>query len=145
MEVSSAAVDTIFEHEFNRGTVLLTEMEFSSGVKKPKFLIVLNKVSTDSRTILFITTSQTDYFDRHPSADHIRLQAAALPYFPKETIIDCREVWSLDRAILKTRYREGVLKFVGVLPVSCLEQIDSLVASSRFISLRDKKDILGWQ
>jgi hypothetical protein len=144
MEIASRAIDQIFENEFIRGTVLLTELQFHSGVKKQKFIIVLNKIPSDPDTLLFITTSQTDFFDRHPAVDHIRLEANALPCFSKGTVIDCREVWSIDRMILKRRYREGTLKFVGVLPMAYLENIDRLVASSRFISLRHKKAILGW-
>ena len=43
MELSSGATDQVFEKEFVRGTVLLTEMVFASGARKAKYLIVLNK------------------------------------------------------------------------------------------------------
>ena len=144
MEVPSQAADHIFEAELVRGSVLRTEMQFPNGMKKPKYIIVLNKIPADSTTLLFLTTSQVDFYDRHPKVDHIRIQANSLPCFPKETIIDCREVWPMDRVILKKRYQQGTLKFDAVLPAAHMEQIDRLVASSRFISLRYKKLILGW-
>ena len=144
MELSSGATDQVFEKEFVRGAVLLTEMVFASGARKAKYLIVLNKHVHESPALLFLTTSQIEYFDRFPRADHVRIAANSLPYFSKETIIDCREVWAIERLTLKKRYQQATLKFVGVLPASTMEAIDRLVASSRSISMRYKKMILGW-
>ena len=144
MEVPAQAADHVFEKEFVRGAVLLTEMQFPNGTKKSKYIIVLNKTPADSATLLFLTTSQTDFYNRHQGLDHVRLQANSLSCFPKETIIDCRKIWPMDRVSLKKRYQQGTLKFVGLLPQNYVEQIDRLVTSSRFISLRHKKAILGW-
>ncbi|MDP3722760.1 MAG: hypothetical protein Q8R91_04600 [Candidatus Omnitrophota bacterium] len=109
-----------------------------------KYLVVLNKHPADSPTLLFLTTSQVKYYDLFPHIDHIRIKPNTLAFFPKETILDCREVLSMERADLKRRYQEAALKVVGVLPQDYLDQIDRLVASSRFISMRHKKMILGW-
>ena len=108
-----------------------------------KYIVVLNKHSADSTTVLFLTTSQTDYYDRFPHVDHIRIKPNTFTFFPKETVLDCREVFSMERKDLKRRYQEAALKFVGALSQECMDQIDRLVASSRFISRRHKKMILG--
>ncbi len=144
MEVSSKASDQVFEKEFARGVVLITEMRFPSGTQKLKYIVVLNHHPADSTTLLFLTTSQTDYYDRFPYVDHIRIKPNTVAFFPKETVLDCREVLSMERADLKRRYQEVALKFVGVLPQEYMDQIDQLVASSRFISRRHKKMILGY-
>lgn len=144
MEVPSKAADQVFEKEFVRGGVLITEMRFPSGTRKLKYIVVLNKNPADSPIVLFLTTSQTDYYDRFPHVDHIRIKPNMLSFFPKETILDCREVFAIDREDLKRRYREAALKFVGVLPQEYLDQVDKIVAASRTIAIRYKKQILGW-
>ena len=83
MEVPSRVADEIFEKALARGVVLITEMRFSSGTRKLKYLVTLNKHPTDSTTLLFLTTSQTDYYDRFPHVDHIRIKPKMLPFFPK--------------------------------------------------------------
>ena len=143
MEVSSKASDQIFEKEFARGVVLITEMRFPSGAQKLKYLVVLNHHPADSTTLLFLTTSQIGYYDRFPHVDHIRIKPNTLAFFPKETVLDCREVLSMAREDLKRRYQEATLKFVGALPKEYMDQIDRLVALSRVISRRHKKMILG--
>ena len=143
MEVSSKASDQVFEKEFARGVVLMTEMRFPSGTQKLKYVVVLNKHPANSTTLLFLTTSQTDYYDRFPYVDHIRIKANTLAFFPKETVLDCRAVLSMERNDLKRRYQEATLKFVGALPKEYMDQIDRLVALSRVISRRHKKMILG--
>ena len=143
MEVSSKVTDQIFEKEFVRGGVLITEMRFPSGARKLKYIVVLNKNPADSPTLLFLTTSQTDYYDRFPYVDHIRIQSNMLSFFPKETILDCREVFVLDREDLKRRYREAAPKFVGALPQEYMDRIDKIVVASRTIAIRYTTQILG--
>ena len=144
MEVPSQTADQVFEKEFARGAVLITEMQFPSGTRKLKYLVVLNHHPVDVTTLLFLTTSRTDYYDRFPHGDHLRIKPNTLTFFPKETILDCREVFSMEREDLKRRYQEAALKFVGALPQDYMDQIDKVIASSRFISKRHKKLILGW-
>lgn len=142
MHVSPEDLDKLFEKYFKRGVVLATEIHFYSGVSKKKYLIALNQNAQDSESLLFLTTSKVDFFKRHPSfKDHISISAGQLPYFPLETVIDCHGVQCMGRG----RYRERKLDIVGDLPKEILEQIDQIVAASRYISLRHKKDILGWK
>ena len=119
-------------------------MHFHSGVTKKKYLIVLNQNPADSETLLFLTTSQVDFFKKNPSfKDHIIINAGVVPFFPLETVINCNGVQCMGRAELKKRYREKKLDIVGNLPKEIIEKIDKIVSVSRYISPRHKKAILG--
>ena len=144
MHVSSHDLEGFFERYFERGLVLGTEMHFGSGISKKKYLIVLNQNPAESETLLFMTTSQTDFYKKNPSfKDHIILAPGELPFFLLETVINCHGVHGMSRAELRKRYLERKLDIVGNLPTELMEQIDQIVASSRYISPRHKKAILG--
>lgn len=144
MEIPPNISDATFEKEFVRGAILSTQMAFASGATKRKFLVVLNRQSADSESLLFLTTSQIVFYKKHPWVDRIQIPAGSLSCFPLETVIDCREVYTLLRLDLKKRYQQGALGFAGHLPSEIVERIDQIVAASRFISPRHKKTILGW-
>lgn len=144
MRVSPDDLGKLFERYFGRGSVLATEMHFYSGVSKKKYLIVLNQNPADSETLLFLTTSQVEFFKRNPSfKDHILIPAGTVSFFPLETVINCHGVQSMGREELKRRYRERKLDIVGSLPNEIMERIDRIVTASRYISPRHKKAILG--
>ena len=146
MEIPPDTSHRIFEKEFKRGVVLSTIMRFREGASKKKYLIVLNNQSSDLETLLFLTTSKADFFLKHPHIlDHIKIEANAFPIFPLLTIIDCRQVHSIPRAELKTKFQNGILSFEGLLSSKIMTQIDQIVAESRLISPRDRILILGWQ
>ncbi len=146
MEIPPDTSHRIFEKEFKRGAVLSTIMRFREGSSKKKYLIVLNNQPADSETLLFMTTSKTDFFQKHPYiSDHIKIEANALPIFPLLTIIDCRQVYYIRKAELKTKFQNGILSFEGVLSTQIMAKIDQVVAESRLISPRDRILILGWQ
>lgn len=145
MEIPPDTSHKIFEKEFKRGVVLSTVMQFQDLSKK-KHLIVLNNQPADSETLLFLTTSKTDFFLKHPHiSDHIKIEASVLQFFPLLTVIDCRQVHYIPRAELKKKFQNGILNFEGVLSVEIMAQIDQVVAQSRLISPRDRILILGWQ
>ena len=145
MEIPPDVSDDVFEKEFIRGVILLTEMQFRSGERKEKFLIVLNQHPTEVDTLLFLTTSQAQFYDKHPHVDHVRIEVNKIDCFHLETVIDCREVFVLSRSDLRRPFGEGILRFAGNLPEAMMTRIDQIVAASRSISLRHKKAILGWQ
>ncbi|MBI1882846.1 MAG: hypothetical protein HYS08_01375 [Chlamydiae bacterium] len=146
MDIPPIIHDSVFEKEFKRGVVLLTNLHFKRGETKSKYIIVLNKHPSDSKTLLFLTTSKIEFYNQHPEVkDFVRIQPRELSFFPLETIIDCRNVWSFPRTELSERYRQNLVHFVGTLTLEIMDQIDQLVASSRLISMRDKKIILGWK
>ena len=146
MHVPPEVADKFFEKDFNRGAVLATEMFFSDGTTRKKYLVVLNQHPADSETLLFLTTSKVDFYEKHSGLlDCIKVEVGTLPFFPLVTIINCRQVQPMPRAELKKRFREGKLIFLGNLPQNILEKIDQIVAASRLISVRHKKAILGWK
>lgn len=145
VDIPHRVSDEVFEREFRRGLVIRTELRFKQGQTKSKYLIVLNKNPAKSDTLLFMTTSKTEFYDKYPHVDHLRIKPIEVPFFELETIIDCRQVHEFSRAELKRRYREGVLAVAGTLPIEKMNQIDQLVAQSRFVSLAHKKVILGWK
>jgi len=145
MDLPSHITDEIFEKEFKRGAILSTEMVFSkTGERKREYIIILNQNPAEAETLLFLTTSKTAYYDKHPTADHIRIAVGTLPSFPLETIINCQEVFAISRSELKSRFRSNVLRFSGNLPPETMGRIDQIVRASRMISPRHKKAILGW-
>ena len=146
MHVSPDVLDKLFEKYFVRGAVLATEMHFHSGVSKKKYLVVLNENPAESETLLFLTTSQLEFFKKHPAfKDHIIIKAGTVSFFSLETVINCNGVQCMGRIELKKRYQEKKLDIVGNLPAEIMEKINGIVASSRQISLRHKKIILGWK
>ncbi len=146
MEIPPDTSHRIFEIEFKRGAVLSTVMRFREGSPKKKYLIVLNNQPSDSESLLFLTTSKIEFFQKHPQvSDQIKIEANASAIFSLPTIIDCRQVYSILRAELKTKFRNGILSFEGVLSAEIMTKIDQVVAESRLISPRDRILILGWQ
>ena len=98
MQISPESLDKLFEKCFERGCVLATELHFSGGTSKKKYLIVLNQNPQDSETLLFLTTSKIEFFKKHPAfKDHVVINAGQLPYFPLETVINCHGVQALAR------------------------------------------------
>ncbi len=146
MRISLADLDKLFERLLKRGSVLLTQMHFSDGTSKRKYLIVLNQNPSEPETLLFLTTSKVDFYDQNPSfREHVRIKAGACALFSLETVINCRSIQSMPRAALKGRYMEKVLDIVGDLPPMIMAEIDAIVTTSRFIMPRHKKAILGWK
>lgn len=146
MQIPPENLDKFFERYFTRGSVLATEMRFHSGVSKTKYLILLNHDPSESETLFFLTTSQVDFYKKHPSfKDHIIITPGRFPFFSLETVINCNGVHSIARQELKSRYRERKLNIVGALSADIMARIDQIVAASRNISPRHKKSILGWK
>lgn len=145
IDVPPKACDSVFEKEFQRGCILKTKVAFSDGSSKNKYIVILNKSTQDEQAIFFVTTSQLDFYDKHPhfNTDIIRIKPGEMEFFPKETVINCRKLEKSPREQLKKRYASGMLKFVGILPEDTLKQIDEIVRNSRFISLSDKQSIIS--
>lgn len=145
IDVPESISDDIFDKELKRGTVIRTQYQFHDGSKRNKYLIVLNH-NVSGPTIIFVfTTSRTEFYKKYPqfNPDILTLPTGTIPFFVKETIIDCRQVHKLSRDQLKRNFQGGLLQFVGELAFNYLAQIDQIVQGSRFISSNDKKYILG--
>jgi len=137
--------DGIFERELKQGSVLRTKIQFADGTERNKFLIILNQDPATDPTLFFLTTSRLDFYQKHPNfnKDIICIKAGQLSFFPKETIIDCRNVNKKYRVDLKENFRKGVLVFAGSLPEETVEEMKRIIAQSFFIAKRDKDMILG--
>ena len=87
IDVPAGISDDIFDRELKRGTVIRTQYQFPDGTKRNKYLIVLNH-SIRGPTIIFVfTTSQTEFYKKHPdfNQDVLTVSAGALFFFVKET------------------------------------------------------------
>ena len=135
----------VFNKEFKRGSVIKTKCRFQDGTERFKYFITLNSDVMQGTAVFVLTTSQTKFYNKHPyfNKDIVRLPAKKIKVFSKETIIDCREIYKLSKQVLKKNFSDGTLKFVGVLPADILQNIDSIISQSFFISPHDKKLILG--
>ncbi|MBI3617738.1 MAG: type II toxin-antitoxin system PemK/MazF family toxin [Candidatus Omnitrophica bacterium] len=145
IDVPASISDNIFDRKLKRGTVIRTQYRFPDGSKRNKYLIVLN-YNVGGPTIIFVfTTSQTEFYKKYPqfNPDILALQAGTVPFFAKETVIDCRQVYKLSRDRLKENFQDGLLQFAGELSPSHLAKVDQIIRKSRFISPDDKKYILG--
>lgn len=101
MDIPRHVSDEVFEREFKRGIVIRTELRFKQGQTKSKYLIVLNRNPAESDTLLFMTTSKTEFYDKYPHVDHLRIRPSETPFFKLETIIDCRQIYEFSRNELK--------------------------------------------
>lgn len=133
------AFDTVFRNALKRGAIILTEIEFED-ISKPKFFITLNKDPSLDYIYFFITTSKTDYYNRHPrfESDIIRIQLGEISCFNVETVIDCRSVHSFPKNELMKRFREGKLRFKGYLPNNIIGKLNVIIKSSKLLSTKIK-------
>ena len=144
MKIPPEFSNQAFEAAFKRSSVIKTKQHLSSGIEKDKFLIILNKCTHDEETFVFLSTTQLEFYERNPHflKDCLKIEANKLEFFPRDTIINCREVQTVQRSDLKKRYQEGLLKFEGELLKEMMDEIDRIVASSRFLSPYQKNIIL---
>ena len=136
IDVPASISDNIFDGELKRGTVIRTQYQFPDGSTRNKYLIVLNQ-NVSGPTIIFVfTTSRTEFYKKYPqfNLDILALPAGTVPFFAKETVIDCRQVHKLSRDRLKGNFQEGLLQFAGELSFEHLSRIDGIIRRSRFMS-----------
>ena len=137
--------DNTFDNEIKKGCVLRTTIRFADGCERNKYCVTVSYSSKDDPLVFVLTTTKTDFYDAHPefNRDIIRLPANKLPLFPKDTIINCRELHTLDKSRLKKSYQNSGLTFIGHLPEDCISKIDDIVKSSCLLSLNQKRCVLG--
>ena len=136
--LSNAAFDGIF-------SVLRTQFLCHDGILRPHYHIILNFNSLDDDLVYIISTSQLQFYNNNPNfnLDIVRITKDKVSFLPKESILNCRQVFSISRPIFKKRYSEGTLVFVGEMPQDILNRIDIIIKQSRFVSPRIKRKILG--
>lgn len=139
--LSNAAFDGMLK----KGSVLQTQFLCYDGIPRPHYHIILNFDNCDDDLVYIISTSQLEFYNNNPgfNSDIVRIPENQLPFLQKESILNCRQVFSINKTIFKKRYSDGTLEFVGAMPMDILNSIDTIIKQSRFISPRIKRKILG--
>ncbi len=130
--------DQLFDKFLARGEVLRVGNypKLQTG-PKDKFIILLNHRFVPDKAIYHVlTTSQVEKIKVFP---WFRRYAVVVPrgtatFFPLDTAIVCREVQNLSYEVLKGRYADGTIQFVGKLPAMAMEQIDGILKISPYVS-----------
>jgi len=129
---------TLLETNVLRGSILRFWWDAAG---KHKFGIVLNASWPESGALLVITTSKLAFYDRVDlSGDIVRIAAGAYPCFPKDTIINLRELIEVTIDDLVAR---GDFEIAASLSAEHLAEIDGKVQASALISRKLKHRILG--
>jgi hypothetical protein len=137
--------ETFDNTEIRRGTVIRVLSQFPDGTQRYKYFIAISRNIQKDPLIFVITTSNIDFYLRFPrfNNDAISIAANVISFFPKDTVIDCRQIYQFFREVLKQRFRENLLQFTGQMPEEFLDKIDQVVRQSKLISENQKKLILG--
>lgn len=145
VKLPAAISDPHFDQQFKRGIIVKTPVRFKDGREKYKFLIILSHDVSNDPVLFVLTTSQLEFYDKNPhfNKDIIRIKAGSISFFPKETVINCREVHRIARDKLKGSFRDNILQIEGELPQEMLNDVDKIIEKSFFISPADKELILG--
>ncbi len=145
IELPDNAYDNIFDNEVKKGCIVSTKIRFPNGDERYKYCVTVSYSSGNNPLVFVLSTSQTDFYDKHPNfnQDVMRFSEKELSCFPKETIINCRELFPVEREKLKRNFQNGILKFIGYLPEHYVEKIDAIIAKSHLLSLKEKRRVLG--
>lgn len=137
--------DGLFDSKLERGSVVRTLFRCSNQKEKYKYFVILNKDLSSDSLIFVLTTSQLEFYAKYPhfNKDIVRIQSSVVDFFPKETIINCREVHQIPKEKLKVNFQNGTLEFAGNLPSNILAEVDAIIKQSFYISKDNKKLILG--
>lgn len=145
IKLPTSISDPLFEQQFKRGLVIKTPIRFKDGREKYKYLVILNNDVSKDLIVFVLATSQLEFYDRNPhfNKDIIRIKAGQIKFFPKETIINCREIHRITRDKLKESFQGNILQIEGELSAEMLNDVDKIIEKSFFISSVDKELVLG--
>lgn len=134
-----------FDGMLKKGSVLQTQFVCHDEIPRSHYHIILNFDTCDNDLVYIISTSQLEFYNNNPgfNSDIVRISKNQVPFLSKESILNCRQVFSINRSIFKKRYSDGTLEFVGEISVDIINSIDAIIKQSRFISPRIKREILG--
>ena len=144
VDIPEELCNNTFDEILKKGSVLKTKFLCHDGELKTHYHIILNFDHTEENLLYVISTSQLNFYDNNPrfNNDIVRISANKLDFLPKESILDCRRVRSVERDIFKKRYSNNILEFVGVMPSDILQQIDNAILRTRFVPRNTKRRIL---
>ena len=145
VDLPDGLTDNLFDDSIKRGAIIRTKFKFESGKESYKYFIAVSRDTASDPLVFIITTSKIDFYHKHPvfNNDIVGIQGKSLPYFPIDTVLDCRQIYPLSRQTLKENFRKQILEFCGELPEQLIQRIDDVVKTSKHISTKHKKLILG--
>lgn len=145
VKLPASISDPNFDQQFKRGIAVKTLFHSKNDKKKYKYLVILSHDVSKDPVVFVLTTSRTEFYDKNPhfNKDILRIKAGSIDFFPKETIVNCREIHKLSKDRLKESFRNNVLQIEGELPKETMDDIDKIIEKSFFISSVDKELILG--
>lgn len=140
--ICSAAFD---DQEIKKGTIIRLKFRFPNGTERFKFFVVLNKALQDNPLLCVITTTKLDFYFRNAqfNPDTLTIAAGVISCFSQDTLLDCRQIKSFEREVVKNQFLAGDMTFEGALSQDLIEKIDDVVRGSRLIAPVYKKKILG--
>lgn len=130
-----------------RGNVLRTKIIFPQGPRFKRLILLNNNFSEDDIYYIY-TTSQIDIYKKyknHPAFkdNFIYLQKGQTRFNSNEDmIINCREVYNIEKEKLLENYKDKILNFLGIMPKEIMTEIDTIISVSRLISLKIKTHII---
>ena len=146
VDLPAGLSDNLFDDFIKRGAIIRTKYKFENGKESYKYFIAVSRDLTSDPLIFIITTSKIDFYHKNPvfNNDIVGIQGQSLPYFPVDTVLDCRQIYPLSRQTLKENFQKQILEFCGELPDQLIQRIDDIVKASKHISTKHKKLILGY-
>jgi len=137
-------IDLYFRQHYKRGAILRFYMECDDPEVdfKYKFGILLNLNTIESDALLGITTSNLKPFaSGFLENDIVRISGGKYPCFPRDTIINLREVRIEPVTKLRSLCEQKQMTFEGALDASDMIEVDAKLAASRLIERHLKKRI----
>lgn len=135
-----------FEERLKQGVCVRdNSWDFGHGVVKSKYFVVLNKDCTTPDLLVLLTTSQQGFYRENPSRESevVRLLPEKVAFFTEETILNCRDVYPLDRGAVKSKFVQKHMEFLGDLPADEFAKVLKTIRASRQIAKKIRKLICG--
>lgn len=147
MKLPAEALKKLFQASLKRGTVYKTLYHSpDTGISKEKYFVLVSGDPKQADPVFFfITTSKTDFYDKHPhiQKDFVVVEKGEAACFSLRTLINCRRIETFSRAILEDRFVHGACEVAGEVPGAILWEIDEAVRKSDLLSDAERIAILG--
>lgn len=148
MSVPREPAPSLLRDQVKRGTVLRATLDQSqlddpTLSSRSKFLIVLAVEPPDSDLLCVLTTSNLSHFaSGRWEQEIVRIHRGESPIFPKETVVNCREIHLLPMASVERLASARHAVIVGELEGRLMDRINQTLAGSRLIDPRMKKRVV---
>lgn len=108
-------------------------------VSRNKFAVILNVDCTDTEIFFALTGTGSDFFE---PTEALRIEAGEYSFFPQETFLNLRLIFSKTLIKLRELHDEKKLTVKGVLNEAHLREIDMKLRMSALVVGRQKERIL---